>query len=85
MLVAALQLAQIQLLNNVTNKTSVFLLDDVGAELDVIKREVFIDKLIECHAQLFITAIEKEQISFIEKYKNKKMFHVEHGHVIEEI
>lgn len=85
MLVAALQLAQIQLLNENTNKSSVFLLDDVGAELDSSKRELFIDNLIECNAQLFVTAIEKEQVSFIEKYKNKKMFHVEHGHVIEEI
>lgn len=85
MLVAALQLAQIQILNENTNKSSVFLLDDVGAELDASKREIFIDKLIESDAQLFITAIEKEQVGFIKKYKNKKMFHVEHGHVIEEI
>lgn len=85
MLVAALQLAQVQFLNSRTNKSSVFLLDDVGAELDASKRESFIDRLVESDAQLFVTAIEKEQIGFIEKYKNKKMFHVEHGHVREEI
>lgn len=85
MLVAALQLAQVQYLNESQGKTSVFLLDDVGAELDASKREVFIDSLLECDAQLFVTAIEKEQLNFIDKYTNKKMFHVEQGQVREEI
>ena len=84
MLVAALQLAQIQHLSGKTKKSCVFLLDDVGAELDETKRESFIDKLLENETQLFITAIEKSQLLFIEKYKNKKMFHVEHGHMREE-
>ena len=85
MLVAALQLAETQCLMDDTGKTSVFLLDDVGAELDVSKREKFIDALLAQDAQLFVTAIEKEQVMFIDKYKNKKMFHVEHGQVKEEI
>ncbi|MDO6695616.1 DNA replication/repair protein RecF [Aliiglaciecola sp. 3_MG-2023] len=84
MLVAALQLAQIQHLSGQTKKSCVFLLDDIGAELDETKRESFIDKLLENETQLFITAIEKSQLLFIEKYKNKKMFHVEHGHMREE-
>lgn len=85
MLMAAMQLAQTQLLNDDSGKTCVFLLDDIGAELDSSKREVFIDKLLESQNQLFVTAIEKEQLDFIEKYKHKKMFHVEHGQVREEI
>ena len=84
MLVAALQLAQTQLLNEAITKKSVFLLDDVGAELDASKRKVFIDQLLKCDAQLFVTAIEKSQLGFLEHYKNYKMFHVEHGQVIEE-
>lgn len=84
MLVAALQLAQINCLNEQAKKQCVFLLDDVGAELDVQKRELFIDKILENNAQLFVTAIEPEQIPFINKYQDKKMFHVEHGHVTEE-
>ncbi|GAA0860016.1 DNA replication/repair protein RecF [Aliiglaciecola litoralis] len=84
MLVAALQLAQIQFLKERTNKSTVFLLDDVGAELDETKRELFIDKLLEINSQLFISAIEKSQLPFINKYKNKKMFHVEHGRMREE-
>lgn len=85
MLVAGFQLAQVELLKKMTSKNSVFLLDDVGAELDSSKREVFIDKLLDSNAQVFVTAIESQQVNFINKYKNKKMFHVEHGHVKEEI
>ena len=84
MLVAALQLAQTQYLKDTVHKNCIFLLDDVGAELDENKREIFIDKLIDTDAQIFVTAIDKTQLMFIEKYKNKKMFHVEHGQVIEE-
>ena len=84
MLVAALQLAQTQYLYSYSNKTSIFLLDDIGAELDVAKRELFIDKLLGLEAQLFVTVIEKQQITFINKYHDKKMFHVEHGQVREE-
>jgi DNA replication and repair protein RecF len=85
MLVAALQLAQTQYLMECTKKTCVFLLDDVGAELDIGKREVFIDSLLKCNAQLFVTAIESTQVNFYKKYNDKKMFHVEHGQVREEI
>ncbi|MGK0251575.1 MAG: DNA replication and repair protein RecF [Cocleimonas sp.] len=84
MLVAALQLAQTQHLFTHNGKTSVFLLDDVGAELDALKREVFIDELLASNAQLFVTAIERQQLGFIDKYNDKKMFHVEHGQVREE-
>lgn len=84
MLVAALQLSQAMLLNETMGKHCIFLLDDIGAELDAEKREKFLDKLLMTNAQIFVTAIEQNQISFIEKYQNKKMFHVKHGSVNEE-
>jgi DNA replication and repair protein RecF len=84
MAVAALQLAQTRLFTKVSGRHSIFLLDDIGAELDLDKRERFIDGLIETKTQVFVTAIEKEQLEFIQKYKDKKMFHVEHGSVNEE-
>jgi DNA replication and repair protein RecF len=40
--------------------------------------------LLASNAQLFVTAIERQQLGFIEKYNDKKMFHVEHGQVREE-
>lgn len=84
MAVAALQLAQTALFNNQTSRKSVFLLDDVGAELDAEKRERFIDGLLRMDTQVFVTAIESSQLEFIAKYNEKRMFHVEHGSVKEE-
>lgn len=84
MAVASLQLAQTKLYHQQTNKNSIFLLDDIGAELDLDKREKFIDGLFESGAQMFVTAIEENQLSFMQKYEELKMFHVEHGHVNEE-
>jgi DNA replication and repair protein RecF len=85
MLVAAMQLAQTQYLFQQTGKTSIFLLDDIGAELDQEKRIAFIDKLNQSDSQLFVTAIDINQLDFLNKYNEKKVFHVEHGQVREEI
>lgn len=85
MLVAAMQLALTEYLNFSTNKTTVFLLDDIGAELDEEKRQTFIKKLSGLNSQLVITAIDKSQLDFLNNYNDKKMFHVEHGQVTEEI
>lgn len=84
MAVAALQMAQTELFNTLTSRKSIFLLDDVGAELDADKRELFIDGLLDMDTQVFVTAIESSQLEFIHKYNEKKMFHVEHGSVKEE-
>ncbi|MDO6566747.1 DNA replication/repair protein RecF [Alteromonas sp. 1_MG-2023] len=84
MAVAALQMAQTELFNTLTSRKSIFLLDDVGAELDADKRELFIDGLLDMDTQVFVTAIESSQLEFIQKYNEKKMFHVEHGSVKEE-
>jgi DNA replication and repair protein RecF len=85
MLVAGMQLAQTQYLHAKTSKTSIFLLDDVGAELDEEKRKVFISRLNTSDTQLFVTAIDIKQLEFLENYNDKKVFHVEHGQVREEI
>ncbi len=84
MAVAALQMSQTKLFNSATQRKSIFLLDDVGAELDADKREQFIDGLLKMDTQVFVTAIESTQLAFIQKYNEKKMFHVEHGSVKEE-
>lgn len=83
-LVACLQLAQSKLYTSKINQQCIFLLDDLGAELDKVKRELLLDELYESAGQVVVTAIELSQIEFIKKYKNMKMFHVEHGNVKEE-
>ena len=85
MLMAGLQLAQTQHLNEARNCSSIFLLDDIGAELDSLKRDIFISSLLESNAQIFVTAIDKQQINLTDNDKTKKVFHVEHGHVKEEL
>ncbi|WP_026376036.1 DNA replication/repair protein RecF [Aestuariibacter salexigens] len=84
MLVAALQLSQSEFLSNSSRKQTLFLLDDISAELDESKRETFVDMLLACGSQLMLTAIDNDQLAFLRKHKNKKMFHVEHGQVNEE-
>lgn len=85
MLVASMQLAQTLYLQNETSRASIFLLDDIGAELDEEKRKVFISRLTNSDTQLFVTAIDINQLDFIKNYNDKTVFHVEHGHVREEI
>ncbi len=84
MTVAALQLAQTQLFAAQSGRQSIFLLDDIGAELDSIRREKFLTSLLNTDTQVIVTAIVDEQIDFVENYNDKKMFHVEHGVVKEE-
>lgn len=84
MVVAALLLAQTKAFNAITGSSSIFLLDDLGAELDESRRELFLDELVKTNAQVLVTAIDQEQLKFASKYDNKKMFHVEHGSVKEE-
>ncbi|MDM7859347.1 DNA replication/repair protein RecF [Alteromonas sp. ASW11-36] len=84
MLVAALQLAQTKHLFNQKNQSGLFLLDDIGAELDEEKRRLFINELIKTTSQVFVTAIEKQQLFEPTNITNIKVFHVEHGRVTEE-
>jgi DNA replication and repair protein RecF len=85
MLVAAMQIAQAQYLFSKNQKSVVFLLDDIGAELDIEKQQLFINSLLKTGSQLFVTAIDKKNMGYLDQYKDKKLFHVEHGQVIEEI
>ena len=82
-LMAAMQLAQTQLLNAVSNRKTTFLLDDLGAELDTEKRSLFLNRLMECESQIFVTAIDQNQVALPENSSDIKVFHVEHGQVTE--
>jgi len=84
LLVSILLLAEVKLLKAITNKPSVFLIDDISAELDESTREMFLNEVLKQDTQVFVTAIEKEQMSFMQDYNNKKVFHVKQNHVFEE-
>lgn len=84
LLVSILLLAEVKLLKELTSKPSVFLIDDISAELDEDTREKFVAAVIEQGTQVFVTGIDKQQMSFMQNYNNKKVFHVKQNHVFEE-
>ncbi len=77
-LVALLRLAQAQQFMEATGRHCVLLYDDLAAELDSQHREKILSVLANMKAQIFLTAIEPEQID-LGSWKAKKMFHVEQG------
>lgn len=82
LLILALKLAQVKLLFNQLNITTCILVDDISAELDKDNRNRLLHYLYELGSQVFITATHEEEFGDFYKFKNYKMFHVEHGNVI---
>ncbi len=66
------------LLANYSDSCCVLLYDDLPAELDAKHRKLILSVLSKMNIQLFLTAIEKQQID-LSAWEVKKMFHVEHG------
>jgi DNA replication and repair protein RecF len=83
-LVSILQIAQMKLFSSLVNKSTIYLVDDIAAELDEKTRAYFLDLILETNTQVFVTAIESSQFKFTNKYNDKKVFHVEHDQVNEE-
>ena len=79
-LVALLRLAQMDLFSEHTDRRCVLIYDDLPAELDADNRRILMQILSGMQVQLFVTAIESEQLDY-SHYDSAKMFHVEHGAV----
>lgn len=77
LLVIAMRLAQGLLLKQLTNKTCIYLLDDITAELDENRRDFVVSLLKELDSQVFITAIDTSVLNL--PVNNTQVFHVEHG------
>jgi DNA replication and repair protein RecF len=82
-LVALMRLAQAMQFTEATKKPCVLLYDDLAAELDEKHRNQILAVLSTMNIQLFLTAIEQQQIN-LSAWPVKKMFHVEHGKLIAE-
>jgi len=88
LLVAALRLAQGELLAELTGDHCLYLIDDFAAELDETHRALLIGCLVAIKSQVFITATDRAFVSQVlpgiesngERYK---VFHVEHGKLTE--
>lgn len=81
-IVYALRLAQSQLLQSQTNKQSIYLIDDLPAELDVDRRELIAKHLIKTGAQVFVTGTDIDLLLPFAKHHDATVFHVEHGSII---
>ncbi len=79
--VYALRLAQGQLLQEQTQKTCLYLVDDMPAELDQLKQQAVLSVLTKLNAQVFITSVDKSGFDNLLINQPHQMFHVEHGEV----
>lgn len=82
LLLYGLQIAQGVLLNKITNKQCIYLVDDLTAELGLHKYTLLADVLLslENKAQLFVTGLSRQNLeSAFSDCKNKKVFQVEAG------
>jgi len=82
LLVIGLKLSQARLLRETTGEQSLFLLDDLGAELDAANQNRVMQHLMDLDAQVFATAIEfppgESPLA-----PQTRLFHVKHGEVRE--
>jgi DNA replication and repair protein RecF len=90
LLVCALKIAQSRVLYRSTARHCIFLIDDLPAELDVVNRRKVCALLGELHDQIFLSAIEEENLLPYVVSTDQgleacyKVFHVKHG-TIEDI
>ena len=86
LLVCALKIAQGYVFTRMTGRKSVYLVDDLPAELDEKHRALLVHWLDTMGTQVFITGVERETL--LSSWRDKteitpKMFHVEQGRVTE--
>lgn len=82
LLVSALKIAQGQLLADSNGRHSVYLVDDLPAELDQGNRESVLATLAGLKSQLFVTCVDKDSFnSGQQKATEMASFHVERGKI----
>lgn len=78
----ALTFAQAKLIEKVKRLKPILLIDDVGAELDIISRTLLSKAINRLDCQVIITAIDSVALEpLVPDNKNYKMFHVKHGDI----
>lgn len=80
LMMCALRIAQGELLAQDQQNRCIYLIDDFSAELDFKKRTLLFDKLKQTNSQVFISAIERTQISDLIS-ENDKIFDVNFGKI----
>lgn len=83
LIVVALKLSQLSLLHYSTRDLSpIILVDDLAAELDIEHRALMMQTIQALSSQLFITTPDLSLLNY-SGWKERKVFHVEHGQVKE--
>ncbi|XKM14625.1 DNA replication/repair protein RecF [Orbaceae bacterium ac157xtp] len=78
LLMCSLRLAQGEFYAKHSKQSCIYLIDDFASELDLQKRKLLSSRLKNTHSQVFITAVEQEQIvKMIDE--NDKIFHIKSG------
>jgi DNA replication and repair protein RecF len=90
-LICSLHIAQAFLFSEKTNKSCVFLVDDLLAELDVDNAKKLSAALISLNSQVFVTGIYKDNLLSVWNCINQhsentaiSLFHVEQGRITQE-
>lgn len=78
-LAMALKLAQAKLLEDKYEKPSIYLLDELPAELDYTRRQIALDILSKLDSQVIISAVSRDSVKCLND--EVKWFHVKHRHV----
>ena len=76
---SALRLAQAELTNQLGGRTTLFLIDDIGAEMDAPHNERFFGALEAMDCQVFATTTSDIALGAAFAGARRRLFHVEHG------
>lgn len=80
-LLFALKIAQNNVISNSGSKQPLLLIDDLASELDASSTKLVFEYLTQINSQVFITAINADQVSPYIAAERSKMFHVEQGQI----
>lgn len=80
LIISALHLAQAALFSQQLDRQCIVLVDDLPAELDSERRAYLLQLLNDLNAQVFITAIEAQEVD-LSLFSESKVFHVKQGRV----
>lgn len=80
-LLFALKVAQNNVIGNSGRKQPLLLIDDLASELDTGSTQIVFDYLTNINSQVFITAINADQVSPFIPVSHRQMFHVKQGQI----
>lgn len=79
LLLYLLHFSQSRLIEQSSNKKSIYLIDDLPAELDTDKRNKIVKTLVETGNQVFITGVLKQDLTALDLAQPAHEYHIEAG------